>query len=74
LPLPRCRHLSKEPFDLFGGDAKDFLLFYLYKYHGVSVYNQDNLSKKMLESAFSALFGGGADILMEMFNSEMKSA
>ena len=63
----------KKTLDLFGGDAKDLLLFYLYKEHGVSVYDPDNLSKKKVESAFSTLFGRGADILMEKFNSEMKN-
>lgn len=63
----------KKTLDLFGGDAKDHLLFYLYKEHGVSVSDPDSLSKKKVESAFSSLFGRGADILMEKFNSEMKS-
>jgi len=63
----------KKTLDLFGGDAKDLLLFYLYKEHGVSVYDPENLSRKNVESAFSTLFGRGADILMEKFNSEMKS-
>jgi len=43
------------------------------KEHGVSVYDPDNLSKKKVESAFSTLFGRGADILMEEFSSEMKN-
>lgn len=63
----------KKTLSLFGGDAKDLLLFYLYKEHGVSVYDPDNLSRKKVESAFSTLFGRGADILMEKFNSEMKA-
>lgn len=64
----------KKTLNLFDGDAKDLLLFYLYKEHGVSVYDPDNLSKKKVESAFSALFGRGSTILMEKFNAEMKSA
>jgi hypothetical protein len=64
----------KKTLDLFDGDAKDILLFYLYKEHGVSVYEPENLSRKKIDSAFSALFGRGAGILMEKFNSEMKSA
>jgi hypothetical protein len=63
----------KKTLDLFDGDAKDILLFYLYKEHGVSVYEPENLSRKRIDSAFSALFGRGADILMEKFNSEMKN-
>ena len=63
----------KKTLDLFDGDAKDLLLFYLYKEHGVSVYEPENLSRKKIESALSALFGRGADVLMEKFNSEMKS-
>ena len=64
----------KETLGLFGGDAKDLLLFYLYKEYGVSVYDPDNLSKKKIESAFSTIFGRGAAVLMEKFNSEMKAA
>lgn len=64
----------KKTLDLFGGDSRDLLLFYLYKEHGISVYDPDNLSRKKIESAFSDLFGRGATILMEKFNSEMKSA
>lgn len=62
----------KKTLNLFDGDANDLLLFYLYKEHGISVYDPDNLSKKKVESAFLTLFGRGADILMEKFNSEMK--
>jgi hypothetical protein len=61
----------KKTLSLFDGDAKDLLLFYLYKEHGISVYDPDNLSKKKIESAFSAIFGRGADVLMEKFNSEI---
>ncbi|HEX2014425.1 MAG TPA: hypothetical protein VLA68_04285 [Nitrososphaera sp.] len=50
------------------------MLFYLYKEHGVSVYEPENLSRKKIDSAFSSLFGRGAGIMMEKFNSEMKSA
>jgi hypothetical protein len=64
----------KKTLDLFDGDAKDLLLFYLYKEHGVSVYEPENLSKKKIESAFGTLFGRGADILMEKFNAEIKNA
>lgn len=64
----------KKTLSLFGGDAKDLLLFYLYKEYGVSVYDPDNLSKKKIESAFSTLFGKGADVLMDKFNAEMKGA
>jgi hypothetical protein len=63
----------KKTLDLFDGDAKDVLLFCLYKEHGVSVYESENLSRKKIDSAFSALFGRGASILMEKFDSEMKS-
>lgn len=63
----------KETLSLFGGDAKDLLLFCLYKEYGVSVY-ADNLSKKKIESAFSTIFGRGAAVLMEKFNAEMKAA
>ena len=62
----------KKTLDLFDGDAKSLLLFYLYKEYGVSVYEPENLSRKKIESAFSALFGRGATILMEKFNAEMK--
>jgi hypothetical protein len=54
----------RKTLNLFDGDAKDLLLFYLYKEYGVSVYDPDNLSKKKIGSAFSALFGRGADVLM----------
>ena len=64
----------KKTLDLFDGDAKDLLLFYLYKEHRVSVYEPESLSRKKIESAFSTLFGRGADVLMEKFNSEMKNA
>jgi hypothetical protein len=64
----------KKTLDLFDGDAKDLLLSYLYKEHRVSVYEPENLSRRKIESAFSSLFGRGADVLMEKFNSEMKSA
>lgn len=64
----------KKALDLFDDDAKDILLFYLYKEHGVSVYEPENLSRKKLDSSFSSLFGRGAGILMEVFNSEMKCA
>jgi hypothetical protein len=64
----------KKTLDLFDGDARDHLLFYLYKEHGVSVHDPDNLSRKKIESAFSDIFGRGAAILMEKFNAEMKSA
>lgn len=63
----------KKTLSLFGGDAKDLLLFYLYKEYGVSAYDPYNLSRKKIESAFSTLFGRGADVLMERFNAEMKS-
>jgi hypothetical protein len=71
--LPETHVALKKILDLFDGDAKDILLFYLYKEHGVSVYEPENLSRKRIDSAFSALFGRGADILMEKFNSEMKN-
>jgi hypothetical protein len=64
----------KKTLDLFDGDSKDLLLFYLYKEHGISVYEPDSLSRKKIESAFSALFGRGSVILMEKFNAEIKSA
>ena len=64
----------KNTLDLFDGDAKDLLLSYLYKEHGLSIDEPGNLSKKKIESAFAVLFGRGADILMEKFNSEIKSA
>ncbi|HXV47025.1 MAG TPA: hypothetical protein VD736_10170 [Nitrososphaera sp.] len=64
----------KKALDLFDDDARDILLFYLYKEHGVSVYEPENLSRKKIDSAFSSLFGRDAGILMEKFNSEMKSA
>jgi len=64
----------KKTLGLFGSEAKDLLLFYLYKEYGVSAYDPDNLSRKKIESAFSTLFGRGADVLMEKFNSEMKGA
>lgn len=64
----------KKTLDLFDGDSKDLLLFYLYKEHGISVYEPDSLSRKKIESAFSALFGRGSIILMEKFNAEIKSA
>jgi hypothetical protein len=48
--------------------------FYLYKEHGVSAYDADNLSPKRISSAFSAVFGRSSAILMEKFNSEIKSA
>ena len=64
----------KKTLDLFDGDSKDLLLFYLYKEHGVSAYDPDNLSRKKISSAFSAMFGRGSAILMEKFNSEIKSA
>lgn len=64
----------KKTLDMFDGDAKDMLLFYLYKEHGVSIYDPDNLSLKKIESAFSALFGKGSAILMEKFNAEIKNA
>jgi hypothetical protein len=63
----------KKTLDLFDGDVKDLLLFYLYKEHGISVYEPENLSQKKIESAFSSLFGRGADILIEKFNAEMKN-
>jgi predicted transcriptional regulator len=64
----------KKTLDLFDGDAKDLLLFYLYKEHRVSVYEPESLSRKKIESAFSTLFGKGGDVLMEKFNSEIKNA
>ncbi|MEW6603284.1 MAG: hypothetical protein AB1351_01180 [Thermoproteota archaeon] len=70
----RMQYALKKTLSLFDGDAKDLLHFYLYKEHGVSVYDPDNLSKKKIEAAFSAIFGRGADVLMEKFNSEIKSA
>jgi hypothetical protein len=48
----------KKALDLFDDDAKDILLFYLYKEHGVSVYEPENLSRKKIGSAFSSLFEG----------------
>lgn len=69
----RMQNALKKTLSLFDGDAKDLLLFYLYKEHGISVYDPDNLSKKKIEFAFSAIFGRGADVLMEKFNSEINS-
>jgi hypothetical protein len=69
----RMQNALKKTLSLFDGDAKDLLLFYLYKEHGISIYDPDNLSKRKIESAFSAIFGRGADVLMEKFNSEIKS-
>ena len=63
----------KKTLDLFDGDAKDLLLFYLYKEHKISVYEPENVSRKKIDSAFSALFGRGADVLMEKFDSEIKN-
>lgn len=64
----------KNTLDLFDGDAKVLLLSYLYKEHGLSIRDPDNLSKKKIESAFAVLFGRGADILIEKFNSEIRRA
>jgi hypothetical protein len=58
---------------LFGGNVKDVLLFYIYKEHSVSVYDPDNLSKNKIESAFSSLLGRDVDVLMDKFDTEMKS-
>jgi hypothetical protein len=63
----------KNTLDLFDGESKDLLLFYLYREHGISVYEPDNLSRKKIESAFEAVFGLGAGILIEKFDSELKS-
>jgi len=58
--------------DLFGGESKDLLLLYLYREFGISVYEPENLSKKKIESAFEAVFGMGANILIEKFDAELK--
>jgi len=63
----------KKTLDLFDGDAKDLLLLYLCKEHKISVYEPENVSRKMIDSAFSALFGRGADVLMEKFDSEIEN-
>src|SRR5581483_6145787 len=55
----------KNTLDLFDGESKDLLLFYLYREHGISVYEPENLSRKKIESAFEAVFGMGAGILIE---------
>ncbi len=62
----------KNTLDLFDGESKDLLLFYLYREHGISVYEPDNLSRKKIESAFEAVFGMGAGILIEKFDAELK--
>ena len=64
----------KNTLDLFDGESKDLLLFYLYREHGISVYEPDNLSRKKIEAAFEAVFGLGAGILIEKFDAELKSA
>lgn len=64
----------KNTLDLFDGESKDLLLFYLYREHGISVYEPDNLSRKKIEVAFEAVFGLGAGILIQKFDSELKSA
>ncbi len=64
----------KNTLDLFDGESKDLLLFYLYREHGISVYEPDNLSRKKIEAAFEAVFGLGAGILIQKFDSELKSA
>jgi hypothetical protein len=63
----------KNTLDLFDGESKDLLLFYLYREHGISVYEPDNLSRKKIEAAFEAVFGLGAGILIQKFDSELKS-
>lgn len=62
----------KNTLDLFDGESKDLLLFYLYREHGISVYEPENLSRKKIESAFEAVFGMGAGILIEKFDAELK--
>jgi hypothetical protein len=74
IEVAQMQVMLRKTLNLFDGDTKDLLFFFLYKEHGVSVYDPDNLSKKKIGSAFSALFGKGADILMEKFDAEMKSA
>ena len=64
----------KNTLDLFDGESKDLLLFYLYREHGISVYEPDNLSRKKIEAAFESVFGLGAGILIEKFDAELKSA
>jgi hypothetical protein len=63
----------KSTLELFDGESKDLLLFYLYKEHGVSVYEPENLSRKKIEMAFEAVFGMGAGILIEKFDAELKN-
>lgn len=62
----------KNTLDLFDGESKDLLLFYLYREHGISVYEPENLSRKKIASAFEAVFGMGAGILIEKFDAELK--
>lgn len=58
--------------DLFESGTRD-LLFYLYKEHGVPVYDPENLSPKKIGSAFASLFGRGGDILFERFDAEFRN-
>jgi hypothetical protein len=62
----------KNTLDLFDGELKDLLLFYLSKEHGISVCWPEGPTRDKIVEALESIFGQGANILVDKFDSELK--